>query len=79
MNVNSPYVICHGNEDDDCGNGAVTANSCFDELDKCIGYHKNYFSLNIGDFCAQTLGISARAKLWSGSLPYQCQSFNSTR
>lgn len=74
MTVNSPYTVCHGNEDEDCSNGDVEL-LCINDIASCIGYHMAYFNTDMGDVCSVALGSSANPKLWSYELPYQCQSF----
>lgn len=75
MNVHSPFVICHGNEDFSCSNGAVSDDPCTD-ISNCIALHKEYFGIRIGTHCSSVLGTNALPRPWNNELTYTCESFN---
>ena len=59
MTTNSAYVICKGNEDNNCSNGVMSEDSCLPDLSECMDYHLNYFGIPIGTYCQQ-LGSASR-------------------
>ena len=62
MTKNSEYVICKGNEDNNCSNGVVSDDSCLPDISECMVYHQNYLGIPIGTYCEQ-LGKASGYKL----------------
>lgn len=68
MTKRSIYRICNGDEDESCSNNYIA--DCFDslsDLEECISFHKNYFSIPVGTYCdgdKRKLSV-AEASFWS--------------
>ena len=74
MSVNTPYTVCHENEDMQCSNGAVSDDPCYD-VSACVEFHLKYFNVDVGDHCINILGGAALPKPWNYELPRQCNTF----
>ena len=74
MSVNTPYTVCHENEDIKCSNGAISDNPCTD-LPVCVEFHRKYFNVDFADHCKNTLGATALPRPWDYELPRQCNTF----
>lgn len=76
MTKNSAFKICNSDEDPSCSNGIISG--CFLNFGKCIPYHKEYFKIPVGTYCAQRMygkrSVVETATFWSQFRDDQCVS-----
>ncbi|XP_045194856.2 lipase ZK262.3-like [Mercenaria mercenaria] len=84
MTVGSTYEQCEGDEDDQCSDGLVTDNWCVTDLGDCIDYHKVYFEIPVGTYCAEKVPRRKRSAtehslMWDKFSSDQCRRIDISR
>ena len=67
MAVNSMFTVCETREDPNCSNSII--GQCWPHFHTCIGYHTEYFQIQVGSYCDSSKSgkrsTETRSRFWS--------------